>query len=152
MVVILMEKNELFAILSISLALFVLLNIAIIGAKPDPSQGEDVNTAWVGDWNWGLTAEVAGHWIWRWPSDYLYTREHFHAWRAGGLGVWYIGDIRLESRIDDVDQTTVYGSGDAVWYNNTVHCYHIESRANSSFQNWISQTWSAQTNWAEIWA
>lgn len=130
------------------------MSVSIVSAKPQgPTEGWDDDSKTVGDWNWGLNAYVEGHWIWYWmrqPPEVVFDYLWHSGKRWGGLGVWYIGILKIRCVSEHHDQNATTPNS-AVGLPFVGHEYDFgKTKAWSDFQNWLGQQWHAETPWAEI--
>jgi hypothetical protein len=56
-------KSEFFIAISVALLLLTIAGLGIVYAPPDPNEGWIKDGQIVGDWNWGISANVTAHWM-----------------------------------------------------------------------------------------
>jgi hypothetical protein len=146
-------KREFMIVFTTALMLFVMTNIGIGHAIPDPPDGYSADQDTVGEWNWNVRASVNGHWVWvETPHLHrVFDEEHYSADRWAWMGVWVDMYLTLWYGYDgNTVNASVMHPSTHLPKDLYVECNQAHALARSGFLNILGQYWESETRQVQI--
>jgi len=136
------KKGELLLSLSIALLLFAFASIELARGIPDPSEGWITDYDWDGSWNWGISSNSTGHWVWRVGQmpHIIFDEWSMEGQRGGGFGVSTEGPLKFSWQ-DDYRSEHAETDGNMIRVSYTGINHLVYCSAYSEFVTWLGDRW-----------